>query len=51
MKKSTIIFGSNSELRAYEAIDRHLPEGWRLYANTPLSQIVEIQKEELSGKK
>lgn len=51
MKKSSIIFGSNSELKAYEAIDKHLPEGWRLYANTPLSQIVEIKKEELTEKK
>lgn len=51
MKKSTIIFGSNSELRAYEAIDRHLPSGWRLYANTPLSQIVEVRREELTERK
>lgn len=51
MKKSNIIFGSNSELKAYEAIDKHLPEGWRLYANTPLSQIVEIGRNELTEKK
>jgi hypothetical protein len=38
-------------LRAYETIDRHLLTGWRLYANTPLSQIVEVQREELSEKK
>jgi hypothetical protein len=51
MKKSQIIFGSNSELRAFEAIDRHLPDGWRLYGNTPLSQVVEIRREELTQKK
>jgi len=51
MKKSKIIFGSNSELKAFEAIDTHLPGGWKLYANTPLSQIVEIKKEELPEKK
>lgn len=51
MKKSKIIFGSNSELKAYEAIDKCLPGGWRLYANTPLSQIVDIKREELTEKK
>ncbi len=51
MKKSTTIFGSNSELRAYEVIDRHLPLGWRLFANTPLSQIVEVRRKELTEKK
>jgi len=50
MKKATTIFGSNSERRAFEAIDKHLPSGWRLYGNTPLSQIVEIRKYELTEK-
>ena len=48
MKKSSIIFGSQSELKAFEAIDKHLPEGCRLYANTPLAHIVEIHKDELN---
>ena len=51
MKKATTIFGSKSERRAFEAIDRHLPSGWRLYGNTPLSKIVEIRKDELTEKK
>ena len=51
MKKSDTLFGSTSELRAYETIDRHLPFGWRLYANTPFSQIVEVRRQELSEKK
>jgi hypothetical protein len=51
MKKATTIFGSKSERRAFEAIDKHLPSGWRLYGNTPLSQIVEIRKDELTEKK
>ena len=38
-------------MRAYETIDRHLPSGWRLYANTPFSAIVEVQREELSQKR
>jgi Protein of unknown function (DUF2726) len=50
MKKATTIFGSKSERRAFEAIDQHLPAGWRLYGNTPLSQIVEIRKGELREK-
>lgn len=51
MKKATTIFGSNSERRAFETINKHLPSGWRLYGNTPLSQIVEIRKVELTEKK
>ena len=51
MKKSSTVFGSTSELRAYETIERHLPTGWRLYANTPFSQIIEVRREELSEKK
>lgn len=51
MKKATTIFGSKSERRAFEAIDKHLPSGWKLYGNTPLSQIVEIRKGELTEKK
>ena len=51
MKKATTIFGSASERRAFEAIEKHLPSGWRLYGNTPLSQIVEIRKDELTEKR
>jgi hypothetical protein len=51
MKKSKLIFGSRSELEAYEIINKHLPEGWKLYGNTPLSQIVDVKREELAEKK
>ena len=51
MKKATTIFGSASERRAFEAIEKHLRSGWRLYGNTPLSQIVEIRKDELTEKR
>lgn len=51
MKKSNSLFASKSELSAFEAIDKHLPPGWRLFANTPFSRIVEIQREELTEKK
>ena len=51
MKKATTIFGSKSERRAFEAIDKHLPAGWKLYGNTPLSQIVEIRKGEVPDKR
>jgi hypothetical protein len=51
MKKAKIIFGSGSELRAFDAIDKHLPAGWRLYANTPLPRIVEVERNELPEKK
>jgi len=51
MKKAKLIFASGSELKAFEAIDRHLPPGWRLYTNIPLSRIVEIDRAELTEKK
>jgi hypothetical protein len=50
MNRARIIFGSNSELAAYEAIARQLPHGWKLYGNTPLPQLVVAKCAELTGK-
>ncbi len=48
MKKSTTIFGSKAERGAFVAIEAHLPEGFELYPNLPLSQIVEAERTEIS---
>jgi Protein of unknown function (DUF2726) len=47
MRKARIIFGSQSEKRAFEAITAQLPEGWTLFPNVPLPQIVEVERNEL----
>jgi len=51
MKKAKIIFGSKNELKAYKTIEEYLPDDWNIYPNIPLSQIVEISREELPEKK
>jgi hypothetical protein len=48
MRKARTIFGSSSEKRAFEAITAQLPEGWTLFPNVPLPQIVEAKKDELT---
>ena len=48
MKKSTTVFGSKSERRAFTAIEAHVPEGFKLYPNLPLSQVIEVDRNEIS---
>jgi hypothetical protein len=50
MRKARIIFGSPSERRAFEAITAQLPEGWTLFPNVPLPQIVEAERNELKNR-
>ncbi len=49
MRKARTIFGSSSEKRAFEAITAQLPEGWTLFPNVPLPQIIEAKKNELKN--
>ena len=48
MKKSISVFGSKAERKAFSTIEAHLPEGFGLYHNLPLSQIVDVERGELS---
>lgn len=48
MKASNSIFGSKAESEAYKAIIGHVPSDFRLYANTPLAQIIKIEERELA---
>jgi hypothetical protein len=48
MRKAKTIFGSDLEGDAFQSVMSHLPEGWRLYPNLPLSQLVRVGKDELS---
>ena len=47
MRKARTVFGSASEERAFHAITAQLPDGWNVYPNVPLSQIVDVEKNEL----
>jgi hypothetical protein len=49
MCKAKTIFGSNPEGAAFQSIGLHLPQGWAVYPNLPLSQLVRVGKHELSG--
>lgn len=49
VKKSSTVFGSKSEQRAFAVIAAHVPKGFRLYPNLPLSQIVEVERNEVSA--
>jgi hypothetical protein len=50
MRKARTIFGSSSEMRAFEAITAQLPEGWTLFPNVPFPQIVEAKRHELNNR-
>jgi hypothetical protein len=47
MRKAKSIVGSEPEGKAFQSIALHLPEGWRVYPNLPLSQLVRVGKHEL----
>jgi hypothetical protein len=48
MRKAKTIFGSHPESTAFQSITLHLPQGWAVYPNLPLSQIVRVGKHEVS---
>ncbi len=48
MRKAKTIFGSDPESEAFESITLHIHEGWKVYPNLPLSQLVRIGKHEVS---
>lgn len=51
MKRTETVFASRSELKAYEVLDHHLPDGWYLYANLPMPRLVSIDRSEVTEKK
>ena len=48
MKRAGTVFASKTERRAFKIIEAGLPVGWSLYPNLPLSQIVQLKKDEVS---
>jgi hypothetical protein len=48
LKKAKSIFGSNVERHAFNLIKAELPAGWAIHSNLPLSQVVEIEKTEVT---
>ena len=48
MRKAKTVFGSAPEGKTFQSIALHLPQGWKVYPNLPLSQLVRVGKHEIS---
>lgn len=48
MRKAKTVFGSDPEGDAFRSLALHLPEGWAVYPNLPLAQLVRIGRQEIS---